>query len=168
MKRSSRVLLALTVILTLLPAGIAQAKTPLRGTTEYEFILLQGIVDAEGRMLAWEGTTSGDIDGVIRWWAEPGDTFTGQAHHYSLRMEIWDSTATELLLAAHMSGCTTARHEKNSNWRENGVVTEASAEYSSWVGRQVHESGHFTWQVIQTPDGPISLPEAGTSIFRVN
>lgn len=159
---------ALTVTLALLPVGIAQAKAPLRGTTAYEFVGHLGIVDADGRLLAWEGTTSGDIDGVIRWWVEPGDTFTGQAHHYSIRVEIWDSTATELLLAAEMSGTTTARHGKNSNWRENGVVTEANGDFESWVGRHVHESGHFTWQVIDTPDGPVTIPEAGTSIFRIN
>ncbi len=168
MKRLKTTLLALTVIVALLPVGIAQAKRPLAGTTAYEFVGHLGILDAAGRLLAWEGTTSGDIDGVIRWWAEPGDRFTGQAHHYSLRMEILDPTGTELLLAAEMSGSTTARHEKNSNWRENGVVTETSAELASWLGRHVHESGHFTWQVIDTPDGPVTLPEAGTSIFRVN
>ena len=168
MKKWSFSLLALTVVMALLPAGIAQAKTPLNGSTAYEFVGHLGMIDADGRLLVWEGTTSGDIDGMIRWWAEPGDTFTGQAHHYSLRMEILDSTGTELLIAAAVKGSTTARHEKNSNWRENGVVIEASEEFEAWVGRHVHESGHFTWQVIDTPDGPITLPKAGTSIFRIN
>jgi hypothetical protein len=167
-KKLSFSLLALAVILALLPAGIAQAKTPLRATTAYEFVAPLGIVDGEGRALIWQGTIAGDINGVIKWWAPPEDKVTGQALHYTLRMEVWSSDESLLLLAADQSGSTTVRHGKNSNWRETGVVTEASEEFAMWLGRRVYESGTFTWQVIDTPGGPLTIPEAGTSIFRIN
>ena len=65
-------------------------------------------------------------------------------------------------------GTTTARHGKNGNWRTNGVVTDAHPDYAQWIGRPMHESGQLTWQVIETPDGPIVVPLGGAGTFRVN
>lgn len=74
----------------------------------------------------------------------------------------------EVILAANGSGTTTARHMKNSIWRSNGTVTVAEGEYASWLGRNVHESGHFKWDEFPTPDGPVWVPTTGDSIFRIN
>ena len=162
MKRSICLLLTLLVILALASAGMTEAEKPaptLTGATEYNFVGYLGLFDGEGRLLAWEGTITGDIEGTIQWWmAVP--MATGQASHYDQRVVILD-TAGELLLAADEVGCTTIRHRKNSIWRANGTVTDASEEFADWLGRETHEEGNVTW----TPDG---LPDHGYGTFRVN
>ena len=134
----------------------------LKCTTEYNFVGLLGITDAQGRLLAWEGPISGDINGVIKWWMD-GSTmvYTGQASHYVDRFEIWNTDTTVLLLAGDEAGSTTARHEKNSNWRTNGIVTEAYGEFEDWIGRHNHAEGHFTWAAP-------GLPEQGYGTFKIN
>ena len=123
---------------------------------------LSGIVDAEGRPLVWEGPISGDIEGVIQWWASGPMSFTGQASHYEERFTIWgDVGKTELLLVGDEAGTTTARHGKNSNWRTNGTVTEVGPGFEDWLGRQEHAEGHFTWE------GP-GLPDYGYGTLRIN
>ncbi len=158
--------LALLLVLgTVLAGGAAQAKKPapsLTGTTEYIFVGLDGIVDAEGRPLVWEGPISGDIEGIIRWYAAGPMSATGQASHYVDRFEIWNVAETELLLAGDEAGTTTARHGKNSNWRTNGTVTEAYGEFEGWLGRKNHAEGHFTWVI------PGILPLEGVGTFRIN
>lgn len=114
-------------------------------------------------MLAWEGTVSGDVEGIIQWWMGiPKATAgrTGQASHYTDLCVILDSQG-ELLLAVDEAGSTTVRHGKNSIWRTNGTVTDASEEFEAWLGRQVHEDGHFTWT-------PLGMPEQGVGTFRIN
>jgi len=121
-------------------------------TTEYYFVGTLGIFDAEGRLLAWKGTVSGDIEGVIQWWfVTESMVYTGQASHYADRFEILD-TDGELLLAGDEEGATTARHEKNSNWRTNGTVTEVGPGFEGWLGREEHAEGHFTWVAPGLPD----------------
>jgi hypothetical protein len=132
-------------------------------TTEYSFVGTLGITDGQGRLLAWEGPISGDINGVIKWWMD-GTTmvYTGQASHYVDRFEIWNATETVLLLAGDEAGTTTARLGKNSNWRTNGIVTDAAAAYENWIGRKNHAEGHFTWTIVGV------LPEHGYGTFRIN
>jgi hypothetical protein len=130
------------------------------GTTAHVFMGHLGITK-EGRLLAWEGPISGDIEGVIQWWADGPSTITGQASHYTLRVEIWNAAKTALLLVGDESGSTTVRHGKNSVWRTNGIVTEAYGAFEPWMGRQIHESGRFTWAAP-------GLPDRGESTFRVN
>ena len=129
-------------------------------TTDYDFVGHLGIFDAEGRLLAWKGTISGDIVGVIKWWSVLPMSYTGQASHYEDRFEVWNAAETELLLAGDEAGSTTARHGKNSNWRTNGTVTEVGQGFEDWLGRQEHAEGHFTWAAP-------GLPEHGTGTFRV-
>ncbi len=109
----------------------------------------------------WQGTVSGDINGVIKWWMVLPMSTTGQASHYEERFEIWNAAETELLLAGDDAGTTTVRHGKNSNWRTSGTVTYAGPGYEDWDGRRVHQQGTFTW----AEDG---APEAGSGTFRVN
>ena len=142
------------------PLAIKPAPS-LTGTTEYDFVGHLGIFDAELRLLAWEGTTSGDIEGVIQWWMVVPMSTTGQASHFESRFEIWNAAETELLLAGDEAGTTTARHGKNSNWRTNGTVTEAYGEFVDWLGRNNHAEGHFTWAAP-------GLPDHGVGTFRIN
>ena len=125
----------------------------LTDTTIYQFVGALEIFDAQGRLLAWQGTVSGDIVGVIKWWmVGESMSYTGQASHYGDRFEIWDAGEEELLLAGDEAGTTTARHGKNSNWRTNGTVTEVGPGFEDWLGRTEHAEGHFTWAAPGLPD----------------
>ena len=121
-------------------------------------------------MPGWEGTISGDIEGVIIWPSvdpPPPPKFVGQTNHYVGRFEIWDIDPflypddAVLLLTGEGAGSTTIRHGRNSIWRSNGIVTGASDGYIDWIGRQVHQDGHFTWAAP-------GIPDHGTGTFRVN
>ncbi len=160
--------LALLLVLGTVSADDAamEAKKPapsLTGTTEYDFVGAADppIVDAEGRLLCWEGTISGDIEGVILWWFDM-DYFvsTGQVSHWVDRWEIWDGEV--LLLAGDEAGTTTAPPGKDGVWRGNGIVTEASEEFEDWIGRPVHDGGSVTWEI------PGVLPLNGEGTFSIN
>jgi len=143
--------------------GAMEAKKPapsLTGTTEYYFVGHLGTEDPEGRLLCWEGEIQGDIEGVILWWFDM-DYFVsmGQVSHWVDRWEIWDGEV--LLLAGDEEGTTTAPPGKDGIWGGNGIVTEASEEFEDWIGRPMHDGGHFTWD-------EFGAPEHGTGTFRVN
>ncbi len=129
-------------------------------TTEHEFVGHLGTIDDKGRLLAWEGTISGDINGVIKWWMGPMST-NGHTSNYVYRVEIWNSDKTVLLLAGENAGSTTAELGKDAFWRGKGIITEASAEFEDWIGRQVFESGQATWAI------PGVLPDHGVSTFLI-
>lgn len=158
MKKLILLLVLLTLLLGLMPVGMAQAKDPLRGTSTHHFV---GDFDVHERFIFWEGEISGDVEGDIRWYGDPAAMwFTGQASHYDMSWEIMDGEGN-VILAGEDSGTTTARHGKNSIWRTNGIVTEANEEFQNWIGRHVHMSGHFTWAAAGVPD-------EGWSILRIN
>jgi hypothetical protein len=163
MKKSICLLLTLSVILVLVSAGMAAAKKPapsLEGTTEYIFVG-SGPPDAEGRTLVWEGPISGDIEGVIQWWIDMDTmTKTGAVSHYDDRWVILDKNKAAVLLAGEESGSTTARDGKDSIWRTNGVVTDASDQFEGWIGRQTHADGNAEFP-------PGELP-SGEGTFRIN
>jgi hypothetical protein len=160
--------LTLTLIWAIAPAEMAQAKKPapsLRCTTEYVFVGYLDEFDSEGRWLVWEGSISGDIEGVIQWWI--GEiTKTGGVSHYDDRWVILDEDG-EPLLAGEESGSTTTRGGQDKIWRTNGVVTDASDQFEGWIGRQTHADGNVELLEIETPEGLILIP-GGTGTFRVN
>jgi hypothetical protein len=167
MKKLSFLVLTLVLIWALVPIELAQAKKPapsLLCITEYDFVGHLGTV-VDGRLLAWEGPISGDIEGVIQWWIVLPTSITGQASHYVDRFEIYDKDPIDddavLLLAGDEAGTTTARHGKNSNWRTNGTVTEVGPGFEDWLGRKEHAEGHFTW-------AEPGLPDEGYGTFRIN
>jgi hypothetical protein len=166
MKKLMYIPLILALVLALVPAGMAEAEKPaptLTGTTEYDFVGHLGQFDAEGRLLAWQGTITGDIEGVIRWWMVVPSKRGGQASHFVERFEIWeDDDFDNLLLAVDEEGTTTVCHGKNTVWRANGTVIEANGEFQDWVGRRTHNSGDATWLI------PGVLPLDGEGTFRVN
>jgi hypothetical protein len=162
MQMRKRLLFILLIILILIPTGIAQAKKPFRISTEYYFVGHLGIFDAEMRLLGWQGTVSGDIEGVIKWWMVVPFKYSGQVNHFEARWEIWNIEETDLLLAGEEFGSTTDRPGKNGVWRANGVVTEAHEDYNEWVGRQMHDGGEFIWVI------PGLLPSNGWGEFRIN
>ena len=119
-------------------------------------------------MPGWKGTISGDIEGVIIWYpgADPM-RYAGQTSHYDGSFEIYDvdpvvhSDAVLLLAAYSPVGSTTVRHGKNSIWRTSGTVTDAGPGLEDWIGRRVHQNGHFTWD-------EFGAPEHGMGTLRVN
>ena len=160
-----RLFIALVIILVLIPTSVALAKNPLRVETTYSFAGHLGIFDGEGRLLGWKGTTSGDIEGVIRWWMVLPMPKTGQVSHFVDRWEIWDATDTVLLLAGDEAGTTTDRPGKTGVWRANGTVTYVNPDFpelADWFGRQVHDGGEFEWFI------PGVLPLSGWGTFRIN
>ena len=168
MKKSICLLLTLSVILVLVSAGMAAAKKPapsLEGITAYIYVGYLEKFDSEDRWLVWEGSISGDIEGVIQWWI--GEiTTTGGVSHYDDRCVILGEN-DELLLAGEESGSTTTRGGQDKIWRTNGVVTDASDQFEGWIGRQTHADGNVELLEIDTPDGPILIP-GGTGTFRIN
>lgn len=160
-------LIKLLLVSTCLMFGtMAEAKdpAPLNATLEYVFVGHLGEFDTEGRLLAWEGTTSGDINGIIRWWMVWPFSVTGQVTHFEERWEVWDETDSFLLLWGYNAGTTTNRPGKSGVWRSNGIVMWVNPgipELAEWFGRHMHESGEFFW-IAQ------GVPSHGTGIFRVN
>ena len=159
-----KLLLVATCLMFATTAG-AKDPAPLNATTEYDFVGHLGVFDTEGRLLAWKGTTSGDIEGVIRWWMVVPFSITGQVTHFEEQWEIWNAADTVLLLRGYNAGTTTNRPGKTGVWRSNGIVTYVNPTYpelDKWLGRHMHESGEFSWVV------PGEFPWKGTGIFRTN
>ena len=146
-------------------SAVADNAAHLTVTTQYEFVGDLGIFDAESRLLAWEGTTSGDIEGVIQWWMIFPTRVTGQASHFEGRWEIWDDTVPVLLLAGYEAGTTTDRPGKSGVWRANGIVTYVNPDFpelDDWFGRQMHDGGEFIWVI------PSVFPSHGWGNLRIN
>ncbi|UCD40506.1 MAG: SgcJ/EcaC family oxidoreductase, partial [Candidatus Bathyarchaeota archaeon] len=142
----------------------------LTGTTAYDFFGADDppTVDAEGRVLCWKGSISGDIEGVILWWFDMDRFVTiGQVSHWVDRWEIWSDDPLEnpeeavLLLAGDEAGTTTAPPGEDGFWWGKGIVTEASAEFEDWIGRQMYDGGNVTWAAP-------GLPDCGEGTFRIN
>ncbi len=140
------------------------AKKPapqLTGAISYVFAGHLGILDDEGRLLAWDATITGDIEGSMKWWFVLGagpPNFPEAAHvgFYKARWEIWDGET--LLLAGKSSGTTAQPKGKDGIWRGNGVVTEAGPGYEEWIGRRILEGGNVNFD----------FPYSGTGEFSVN
>jgi len=139
------VLLALAFVVALVPALPARAKKPLRGTMELFFTGPANPV--------WTGTISGDINGDM-YFHNTGSKDVGQAHHFWEIWEIWDGD--DLLLRGIDEGVVSW---KNSKYRMNGEVTEASPEWENLIGRKVHMNGSITFV-----DG---VPATAPGTFRV-
>lgn len=133
----------------------------LSNTIEYVFVGHHGEIDAEGRLLVWDGQIHGDVEGQILWWFVLGGgppNMPDEAHvsFYEARWEIWDGDA--LLLAGNSGGTTARPPGKDGIWRGKGVVTEASGAFEDWNGRQIYEGGNVDW----------AFPYSGQGIFRIN
>ena len=153
MKKLIFSMLTLALILALVPAGMAKKPAPkLDCTIEYWW------------MPGWAGVISGDIEGLIIWL--PGGYFrvAGQTSHYGgeRSFEIYDLDTGDLLMVGGDShGSTTVRHGRDSIWRSSGTILEAYGPYEDWVGRNVHQEGHFTWEAP-------GVPLKGYGTVRVN
>ncbi len=140
------------------------AKKPapsLTSTIDYWLVAPLGETDGEGRLLVWDGTISGDIEGEIKYWfypegGPPNMPETAQVLFYEARWEIWDGG--DLLLAGESAGQTATPPGKDGIWRGKGIVTEANGDFADWIGRQTYEGGNVNWD----------FPWSGSGIFRIN
>lgn len=118
-------------------------------------------IDEQGRILVWQGTISGDIDGDIYWWfvfpsGVNGSPFNvGSTSFYKARWEIWADD--ELILAGESAGKTFFVGDQDGIWDGVGVVTEASGRYNTLKGRRIYESG----PVVVGDSRPTSMYGAG-------
>jgi len=167
MKKSIAVLALVVFLVAFIGVGLALAKKatpPLTCATEYFFKGDLGIFDSEGRLLGWVGPISGDIEGVIKWWltsSAPHPAPPAQVGQMLFRWEIWNEDETLLLLAGDEEERTIVRHGKNSVWRANGLVTEASEEFVDYIGSRMHDGGNFTY------DPETGLPDHGFGTLRI-
>ena len=165
---STITVLALVLMLVLgtvlVDHDVVWAKKPapsLLGTIDYVYVGHLGTVDPEGRLLVWDGTISGDIEGELLYWfypdgGPPNMPETANVMFYEARWEIWDGD--DLLLAGESAGQTATPPGKDGIWRGKGIVTEAYGEWEEWIGRQTYEAGNVIWD----------FPFSGSGIFRIN
>jgi len=145
------------VLLAASPAQGDEGVTPLlRMDTTYHFQFFNQAIPAAplpGRpasdwALAWEGTVQGDINGVIRWWAEFPLSGVG-------RFELWDcepvypaSDCQDPALLI-MAGYEAFAYVSAVDWEGKGVVTYVGAgyleEYGEWFGRRIGDGGYVNF-----------------------
>jgi hypothetical protein len=157
--------LAVLLFLGVGPAQGNKGVTPmLKMDTTYNFIFGAGFItpatfverpDDLQYALVWEGTILGDVDGVIRWWAEympeaggPG-LFTGAG-----RFEVWDCDpvypAIDCLDPAQlvMAGYEVFAYVSQTDWEGKGIVTYVNPnypEYAEWFGRRTNDGGYVNF-----------------------
>ena len=132
----------------------------LKMDTTYHFMLLDPMIPAAplpGRLagtqwaLAWEGTIQGDVNGVIRWWAEfapPNLTGVG-------RWEIWDCEPVYPINCNYddpflltMAGTDAFGYVSPTVWEGKGIVTYANEQYAEWFGRRITDGGWVDFEAI--------------------
>ena len=159
-----RKLLLGVAALVLLAASSAPAGggvTPmLKMNTTYNFVFTTGFIPAAPFVerpsgtqyaLVWYGTIQGDVNGVIRWWAEftPAGEFTGAG-----RWEFWDCEPVypspdcdfndpALLI---MAGYEVFQYVSATDWEGKGIVTYANEEYAEWFGRRTTDGGWVAFE----------------------
>ena len=150
------VLPALALTLMLLVPGTAQTDAPMVCDVYLDFDPAAGPDDP-----IWIGTVTGDINGLIYFtnvgtgkWGnqEPGVTL-----HFAEVWLITDESGNMLL-----TGTDEGVVSPNSDYRMNGVVTDAAPLWSHLIGRNIHASGYITW------DPVTGMPLTAPGTFRVN
>lgn len=146
MRRFWAVVLTGLLALLVVSAGPAVAKQPMRGD-----FYLEPVAPPCG-MVAWSGTV--DLDGSVRGlylsFTDVASVFRGQTQHFE---EYFTVTAEEIepgtcpgdetmLLTGWDFGVGVFA---NYTFRDNGVVTDTSEEYSEWLGRKVRMSGDIVF-----------------------
>ncbi len=152
-----RFIISLALVFTLMLVPAVSAMKPLIGSMELDFFLDNPV---------WRGTITGDISGKMYFYnigtGKPFDPeLRGNAIFFG---EIWLITDEEdnMLLTGTDEGVVSLG---GSEYRMNGVVTDAASQWSYLIGRNVHMSGYITWQV--HPEFGI-IPATAPGTFRVN
>ena len=148
-------LLALLVVF----AGPAMAKQPLRGDTYMK-------APSDCGTVAWSGTVDfGDsVHGIYLSFTDVASVYRGQTQHYE---EYFTVTEPVLVPGSCPTGDETVLltgwdfgigNFANLTYRDNGVVTDTSPDYSEWLGRKVRMSGDIVFVgAVPTLDGVLQL-----------
>jgi len=125
----------------------------------------------------WVGTVTfdgyGEFDGIygIRFYHLSPFKEYSQASPFEEYFEIYDLADEDVVyLGGPDVGVTTLANKppEPTKYRMNGEIDEANEPFEMWYGRNVHMSGVITWQVLETPDGPVIAPKTASGIFRIN
>lgn len=155
---------ALTSRMTLADEHVTAGKL-LIGKIDYLFVGHREQKDDAGRLLVWEATINGDLNGRMKWWfvdpppLAPVKHGNGRTSFYAARWELWSDN--ELRLAGESAGKTVFSGDADGIWDGHGRVTEASGNFSALVGHRVYESG----PVNRGNDPPRTL--SGTGMFMI-
>jgi hypothetical protein len=120
----------------------------------------------------WVGTISfeGFGDYGIRFFHLSPFRDYSQASPFEERFEIYNTGDEAVVLAGPDVGVTTLANKppEPCTYRMNGEIDVATEPFEMWLGRNVHMSGIITWQVLDTPDGPVIAPATAPGTFRIN
>jgi hypothetical protein len=126
----------------------------------------------------WEGTVTfngyGVFDGTygMRFYHLSEFKEYSQASPFEEYFEIYTVVEgdTVVVLGGPDVGVTTLANKPpdDTKYRMNGEIEEAKPPFEEWLGRQVHMSGVITWQILETPGGPVVAPATAPGIFRIN
>ena len=158
--------LSLAAVCILIPWGHGLGQDAiLESQIEYRYVGHQEQTDDKGWLLVWEADISGDLTGTLRWWfapeapAVPGLYSVGELAFYEARWQI--SQSDEVILSGESTGKTDFRSNADGVWDGHGLVTEASGEYESLVGRRIYETG----TVLIGEEPPVSFE--GNGLFVI-
>lgn len=130
--------------------------------------------DWEAGDSVWAGTVTFEDFGTYGMYFYHLSPFKGysQASPFEEWFEIYElgTDPVVVVLAGPDVGVTTTANKppEPCKYRMNGEIEVAESPFEGWLGRNVHMSGEITWQVLQTPDGPMVVPETAPGIFRIN
>ncbi len=121
----------------------------------------------------WVGTVTFEEHGVfgIRFFHLSEFRDFSQASPFEEYFEIYDSEKPEVvLLGGPDVGVTTTANKipEPTKYRMNGEIDVATEPFEMWMGRHVHMSGIITWQILETPDGPVAAPVTAPGTIRIN
>jgi hypothetical protein len=88
----------------------------------------------------------------------PPRAYSG-ASPFEEEYELWDEGFQTLYLKGTHSGVVSYA---NSQFVANGTVEEAYGPFETWLGRNSHNSGVITWEIVGV------LPDYCTGTFRIN
>lgn len=148
--------------------SLAKPSPNLTGAMELDFNLdWLGEVDVP----IWVGTISFEGYGEygIRFFhLTPFKTYS-QASPFGETFEIYDGDGNVVLGGPDVGVTTLANKPPEPvKYRMNGEIDVANEPFEMWMGRHVHMSGIITWQVLETPDGPVIAPETAPGTLRIN
>jgi hypothetical protein len=132
---------------------------------DYQFAGHLEQTDEQGRLLVWQGTVEGDLNGEIKWWfvrptPVPNAEYTGGAvSFYSAYWEIRNDG--KLVLAGQSAGKTVFPDGTDGIWDGHGVVTHGDKNHKKYEGRKIYETG----PVVTGPNPPVSF--SGSGMFQV-
>ncbi|MHA1979267.1 MAG: hypothetical protein ACW98I_20360 [Candidatus Hodarchaeales archaeon] len=167
MRKKLLIVFFLASTLVLVPIGMAYAKKPLIGDMELDFTF-----GAWPEEPVWVGTI--DIEGYgvfgMRFFHLTPFRDYSQVSPFEETFEIYDLETEVVVLGGPDIGRTILANKPPEpvKYVMNGEIDVATWPFEMWLGRNVHMCGIITWQIFETPDGPVVAPATAPGIFRIN